>query len=190
MYVVGVLMAQYSKLKLFSKVIWFATLLLALWRVGALVANYGFGIGHVEFNPNSNQHYSFTFSSTYSDMYQDLLTTDGVNLVALSFFPITIIFLTLFTLFWLQRLFGFYSKGHFFGDQVTRCYLVLIWARIFHFFFMTYNEQILIYFYPDRSDLVSVDININEFLLLAVLLVVSYVLKMANQIKKENQEFV
>ncbi len=184
-------MTQYSKLKLFSKVIWFLTIFLALWDVGWLVAYYGFDISHVEYDINSSHQYAFSFSPTDSVMYQDLLTTDGVNLVALSFFPITIIFLTLFTLFWLQRLFGFYSKGHFFGDQVTRCYLVLIWTRIFHFFFTTYNEQILIYFYPDSSDVVvSVDISTNEFMLLALLLVVSYVLKMANQIKKENQEFV
>ena len=183
-------MTQYARLQLFSKIVRFLILFAVLILSIGLLLEYGFGVSEYEWTTGDSE-YRIGVTPDYHPKYQELKALDGVNLWLLSIYPLTLISIELMVLYWLQKLFGFYAKGQFFHQDTARCYSVLIWTFVFQFFFRYYEEYILWLFYPDKNKVgINAYFEAGEFVILLVLLVIAYVLKMANQIDKENKEFI
>lgn len=97
-------------------------------------------------------------------------------------------------LFWLQRLLGFFQINDYFSNQSIRCYLWMAWLFVIMIImpvFQKFYLQYLAYRYlPDIDIDFSVDIHLSSIVLLILLPLIIYLLRVAQSIEHENQEFV
>jgi hypothetical protein len=180
-------MTLHSKLKLVCNVIRYGVLVFIITFVLAMAGQYVLNDGGTVTLWGS----SLTYNLVGSKFYQDMAATPGVSLWGVAFFPLLTFCVTTFASFWFYRLFGYYAKGQFFGDDVMRCYFMIIFTRIIDFFYTAFYDQLIWMFHPGRSEIkANILFDVQAFFTLVVLLVILYILKMANQLDKENQEFI
>jgi hypothetical protein len=183
-------MTQYARLQLFSKFVRYVILLATFAVALGLVAEYGYGLSQIDW-AYGDSDYVFDVTPDYHQKYLDLKLLPGVNLWLLALYPLIILSAEFVILYWLQKLFSFYARGQFFHTDTTRCYTVLLWAFVFQFFFRVYEEYFLWLFYPDKHGIgINFHLDFGTSGMMLVLIVIVYVLKIANQIDKENKEFI
>jgi hypothetical protein len=133
----------------------------------------------------------FTFNIVASSDYQAMREQPGVSTLGVAFFPLLTFSVISFTSFWFYRLFNYYAQGHFFGDEVMRCYMMILWTRVIDLLYTSFYEALIWLFHPNQAELdPRISFDAKAFFTLLVLFIIVYILKLANQLDKENQEFV
>ena len=93
--------------------------------------------------------------------------------------------------YWLQRLFGEYQAGHFFTDGTMRCYLWLVWLKVFAFVYNLAWPPLLNALSATNAEQdVHLTIEAGSLIELLVLLLIVHVLREAQRVHDENQAFV
>ena len=134
---------------------------------------------------------TLNMSALNSIDFEQLWDTPGMHRTGLVLFIIPKFFLPLANLFWLQRLFGYYGNGVFFGDAVMRCYFVLIWTRMAIVVYHGIFDTIIISLLSNKGSMhIDFVFDIEQILTFSLLLIIVYVLKIAGQIDEENRKFV
>lgn len=133
-------------------------------------------------------HWIVSFSNPALDTLWADPNTDKTMIYLISSPIIAIVFLSVY---WLQRLFGEYSKGEFFTNNNMKCYLWLIWLKIIHFIY-SLSLPFIFGFFPEQMGRheASIALDISSFFTWLLLICIVYVLKMAQEINNENKEFI
>jgi hypothetical protein len=101
--------------------------------------------------------------------------------------------ITLFAgLYWLQKLLGHFQLGHFFGHDAMKCYIWLVWIKVFDILLKIgqelgttlYHQQ----FYEHTP--MSIDLDIGNITNVLMMLLILYLLKAAREIEAENNQFI
>lgn len=93
--------------------------------------------------------------------------------------------------YWLQRLFSEYQRGHFFTDANMRCYVWLVWLKVAAFVYSILWPVVLMLLTSAQGNVdVAISIEAGTLVELVVLLLIVYLLKEAQQIHDENKGFV
>ena len=179
-------MTTQSKLQLISQIFRYGVIGFAFLFLTSLVLHYLLGINKLELGI-----FTVSLDITPWKSYQEMKAAPGVSAFGIAFFPLLTFSVISYTTFWFYRLFDYYSKGHFFGDEVMRCYVMILWTRVVDFLYTSFYDVLIWAFHPERKDFnVEVVVDMKTLFTLVVLLVITYILKLANQIDKENREFV
>ena len=103
--------------------------------------------------------------------------------------PITL--LLALGIYWLQRLFGEYQHGQFFTDGTMRCYVWLVWLKAAGFVYGILWPVLLVSLGPSQAATdAGVTIEAGTLVELIVLLLIVYLLREAQRIHDENEEFI
>ncbi len=123
--------------------------------------------------------------------YDELRQDEGTSQFWLVVVAVPDIIIAFLFYYWLQALFGAYQKGEFFAEYSMRCYLWLVWLKMSDFLYELLTPALLslVPGVPEETGM-HFNIDIGEFFTLALLLVILYVLRNAQQIEAENKEFV
>jgi len=94
-------------------------------------------------------------------------------------------------LYWLQRLFGEYQRGHFFTDGNMRCYLWLVWLKVAWFAYSLLWPPVVAGLVPAvKASAAAVTVELGTLVELAVLVLIVHVLREAQRLHDENEAFV
>jgi hypothetical protein len=93
--------------------------------------------------------------------------------------------------YWLQRLFGEYQAGRFFGDSTMRCYIWLVWLKAISFLYGAVWPLLLAQLSTTEGSVEpSLSLDVGTLVELIVLLLIVHLLKEAQQLNDEIKAFV
>ncbi len=168
---------QLEKIQKISMWLRYLVIFISLVVIIAIIYSYmSYGHGIVSF---ANHELGTLWQNPTSDKFGLSLLTAPIVL-----FPIL-------NVYWLQKLFGEYQKGEFFTSNNMRCYLWLIWLKVFHFFY-SIALPYLFQFLPGgvEKEGFGFVVDISSFFTWLLLICIVYLLKMAQEINNENKEFI
>ena len=112
-----------------------------------------------------------------------------ISSLILGFIVAPIIVLFVLFVYWLQRLFGEFSRGAFFTADGMRCYLWLVWIKVIGFLY-----GVIVPLLPNMimggGEELDITFDVLEFFTLMLLVLIIYLLREAQVISNENKEFV
>lgn len=97
-------------------------------------------------------------------------------------------------LFWLQRLLGYFQRAEYFSNHSIRCYLWMVWIFVTLLLVPVLQKLYLHYlsyrYLPDLDLPMVFEFNFSSLVLLILLPMIIYLLRIAQSLESENQEFV
>ena len=105
-------------------------------------------------------------------------------------FPL--LFSFLLSVYWLQKLLGYYQQGQFFGPDSMHCYLWLVWLKLISFI-LSIGDTLWVGYYARhfKNDVnIELTVDFNQITTILLMLVIIYLLKAAKEIEAENKEFI
>jgi hypothetical protein len=130
----------------------------------------------------------FSGDALYMQLWQD----SSVSRILLLAFKLPSFLMFIIGVYWLQRLLSYYQNGLFFGPQAMRCYLWLVWIKLFDLIIDIVETLAVGYYYRNLhgSAHIEVSIDFGNITTILLMLVIVYLLKAAKEIDAENKEFV
>jgi len=130
----------------------------------------------------------FGSNALYLQLWQD----SSVSKILMLAFKLPSFLIFLIGVYWLQRLLSYYQKGLFFGPQAMRCYLWLVWMKLFDLFIDILETLAVGYYHQSQYDHTHIDVSIDfgNITTILLMLVIVYLLKAAKEIDAENKEFI
>lgn len=130
----------------------------------------------------------FSMDALYMELWQDA----SVSRMLLLAFKVPAFLIFVIGVYWLQRLLSYYQKALFFGPQAMRCYIWLIWIKLFDLINAIVETLGVGYYYQHLKGSAHIELAIDfaNITTILLMLVIVYLLKAAKEIEAENKEFI